>query len=68
MDPHQGRLDAVLKKSWELSRAFATLRQEAFENHEPEDLARITDYQLGRFISESKYRWFPQDEEPEDPG
>ena len=48
--------------------AFATLRQEVFENHEPDDLSEITDHQLGRFISESNYRWFPHDEEPEDPG
>ena len=48
--------------------AFATLRQDVFENFEPDDLSKITDHQLGRFISESNYRWFPQDEEPEDPG
>ena len=48
--------------------AFATLRQEVFENFEPDDLSKITDHQLGRFISESNYRWFPQEEEPEDPG
>ena len=48
--------------------AFATLRQDVFENHEPDDLSMITDHQLGRFISESNYRWFPHDEEPEDPG
>ena len=48
--------------------AFATLRQEVFEDYEPEDLSRITDYQLGRFISESNYRRFPHDEEPEGPG
>ena len=48
--------------------AFATLRQDVFENFEPDDLAKITDHQLGRFISESNYRWFPHDEEPEDPG
>ena len=48
--------------------AFATLRQDVFENFEPDDLSKITDHQLGRFISESNYRWFPQEEEPEDPG
>ena len=48
--------------------AFANLRQDVFENHEPDDLSMITDHQLGRFISESNYRWFPHDEEPEDPG
>ena len=48
--------------------AFSTLRQDVFENFEPDDLTKITDHQLGRFISESNYCWFPQDEEPEDPG
>ena len=47
--------------------AFATLRRDIFENHEPEDLTQITDAQLGRFITESNYRWFPTDVEPENP-
>ena len=47
--------------------AFATLRREIFEDHEPEDLTQITDHQLSRFISESNYRWFPHSEEPENP-
>ena len=47
--------------------AFAELRREIFEDYEPDDLSKITDSQLSRFISESNYRWFPQDEEPEDP-
>ena len=42
------------------------LKHEIFVDHEPEDLS-LTDRQLGRFISESNYRWFPHDEEPEDP-
>ena len=29
---------------------------------------QYSDHQLGRFISESNYRWFPHDEEPDDPG
>jgi len=27
----------------------------------------ITDHQLGRFIAESNFRWFPNEEEPGDP-
>ena len=30
-------------------------------------LTQITDAQLSRFITESNYRWFPTDEEPENP-
>ena len=47
--------------------AFAELRRAFFEDYEPDDLSKITDCQLSRFISESNYRWFPQNEEPEDP-
>ena len=47
--------------------AFAELRRDIFEDYEPEDLSKITDCQLSRFISESNYRWFPHNEEPEDP-
>ena len=39
-----------------------------FEDHEPGDLTQVSGYQLGRFISESNYQWFPHVEEPEDPG
>ena len=48
--------------------AFATLGHQVIENHKPGDLSQISDHQLGRFLSESNYRWFPHDEEPEDPG
>ena len=47
--------------------AFAEVRQRVFEDRYPEDLTKITDHQLGRFITESNYRWFPHDEEPGDP-
>ena len=47
--------------------AFSDLRRTIFENHEPDDLTQITDHQLGRFISESNFRWFPNEEEPGDP-
>ena len=47
--------------------AFADLRRAIFENHEPDDLTQITDHQLGRFIAESNFRWFPNEEEPGDP-
>ena len=46
---------------------FAGLRMNIFEDDEPRDLERITDSQLSRFIAESNYRWFPMEEEPEDP-
>jgi len=47
--------------------AFSDLRRAIFENHEPDDLTQITDHQLGRFIAESNFRWFPNEEEPGDP-
>ena len=47
--------------------AFANLRFRIFEDRYPQDLTKITDKQLGDFINESNYRWFPTDEEPGDP-
>ena len=67
-----GRCDTGAKQdAWHIFTqcpAFATLRQQIFKDHKPEDLTHITDHQLGSFISESNYCWFPHDEEPEDPG
>ena len=48
--------------------AFADLRRKIFETFDPIDLTKVTDHQLGRFISESNYNWFHSEEEPEDPG
>ena len=46
--------------------AFATLRREIFKDHEPEDLTQITVSQLGRFINESNFPWWPQEGPPVD--
>ena len=48
--------------------AFADLRRSIFQTLDQIDLTKVTDHQLGRFISESNYRWFHSEEEPEDPG
>ena len=49
--------------------AFSTLRREIFQTMgDLDDLTKVTDHQLGRFISESNCRWFFEEEEPEDPG
>ena len=47
--------------------AFSDLRRKIFETLDPIDLTKVTDHQLGRFISESNYNWFFSEEEPEDP-
>ena len=49
--------------------AFSELRRDIFQTLEDlTDLTKITDHQLGRFIAESNYNWFFEEEEPEDPG
>ena len=49
--------------------AFSGLRREIFKTiGDLTDLTKITDHQLGRFIAESNYKWFFEEEEPEDPG
>ena len=40
--------------------------QEIFQDHEPEDLTQITVSQLGRFIAESNFPWWPQEGAPID--
>ena len=48
--------------------AFSALRRNIFQTLGHIDLTKVTDHQLGRFISESNYRWFNSKDEPEDPG
>ena len=38
--------------------AFSALRRNIFQTLGHIDLTKVTDHQLGRFISESNYRWF----------
>ena len=45
---------------------FANLRRDIFKDHQPQDLTEISDHQLGRFIEESTFQWWPQAETPLD--
>ena len=48
--------------------AFTDLIRDIFQTLDHIDLTKVTDHQLGRFISESNYHWFHSEKEPEDPG
>ena len=45
---------------------FANLRRDIFKDYAPQDLTQISDHQLGRFIEESTFQWWPQPETPLD--